>query len=375
VAVFAKKEKKEPPKDLTIAGMQGRKPKLGEVGIEIECETSVAGSLPKGANVIAEYWRYERDGSLRGADNGEYVLTKPVNFDKVDEAVDKLWAEFEKSKVKLNDSVRTSVHAHLNVMPFYQNRLAALLGLWFIFEEVLSYWCGDHRVGNLFCIRAKDGESIIRQIKGWVEAKGKFPLNNEALHYSALNMAALNKYGSIEIRTMHGPTTPEPVKQWIRILKKLYDASADYDDPRTLIEKFSLAGPYDFLTNIFQEESDTILRNIGDLDVRDSLFEGMRFAQEVIYARDWSDFRPAKIAIDPFGRRPSKEASGTARRTVELRGGRELNIEVGEYDAADEPEAPRGRRMNTTRAIPADWLQREIQHAQVLQGDNPFGRN
>jgi hypothetical protein len=165
------------------------------------------------------------------------------------------------------------------------------------------------------------------------------------------------------------------VKQWIRILKKLYDASADYDDPRTLIEKFSLAGPYDFLTNIFQEESDTILRNIGDLDVRDSLFEGMRFAQEVVYARDWSDFKPAKVAIDPFGRRPSKEASGTARRTVELRGGRELNFEVGEYDAADEPEAPRGRRMNTTRAIPADWLQREIQHAQVLQGDNPFGRN
>jgi len=322
VAVFAKKkEPKEPVQDLTIAAMQGRKPKSGQVGIEIECEACTANSLPKKDAVIAEYWRPERDGSLRGADSCEYILTKPIDFDKVDDAVDKLWAEFDNKKVKLVESIRTSTHVHLNVMPFYQNRLAALLGLWFIFEEPLSYWCGDHRVGNLFCVRAKDGESIIRQIKSWLEAKGKFSLNNESLHYSALNMAALNKYGSIEVRTMHGPVTPGPVKQWVRILKRLYDASADFEDPRTLIEKFSLAGPYDFLMNIFGDEAETVLRNIGELDVRESLFEGMRFAQEVVYARDWSDFRPAKVAIDPFGRgkKPSVELN-TGRRARDVYG-------------------------------------------------------
>lgn len=313
MSVFSKKEKFEVPKDLTIAAMQNKKPRAGQVGIEIECETSVANSLPKGISV-AEFWRYERDGSLRGADNGEYILTKPINFDKVPEAVDKLFDLFKTSEVKLNDSIRTSAHVHLNVMPFYQNRLAALLGLWFIFEEVLSYWCGDHRVGNLFCIRAKDGESIIRQIKGWLENKGQFALNNEALHYSALNMAALNKYGSIEVRTMCGPTKAEQVKQWVRILKKLYDASANYEDPRTLIEKFSLLGPYDFLTHIFEEESEAVLKDIVGLDIRESLFEGMRFAQEVVYARDWSNFQPAKKAIDPFGRQTLKRETEVAQR-------------------------------------------------------------
>ena len=349
MTVFVKKKESKPLKDLTIATMQGRKAKKGVVGLEIEVEASVANSLPKGTAVIADYWRAERDGSLRGADNAEYVLTKPIEFEQVPDALDKLWAEFTKAKVKLNDSLRTSVHVHLNVTSFYQNRLAALLGLWFIFEEVLSYWCGDHRAGNLFCVRAKDGESIIRQIKGWLEAKGRFQLNNEALHYSALNMAALNKFGSLEVRTMGGILEPEPGKQWVRILRKLYDESVKYKDPRTLIEKFSLEGPLDFFLSVFGEEAEGILKNVGDLDLRDSLFEGMRFAQEVVYARDWSDFHPTKEAVDPFMRRKVSEEVGEAQELEPYLADRRLV----------EPAPPRQAR----RVAVPDWMQEEMQRA------------
>jgi hypothetical protein len=302
VVFVPRNKEKDKSKDFTIAGLRGVRTKKGHVGIEVECEGN---NLPKTG--LEPYWTYVRDGSLRGADNAEYVLTKPIDFDEVEKAVGDLWSKFKESKTKLDESIRTSVHVHLNVLPFYQNRLAALLALWFIFEEPLSYWCGDHRAGNLFCIRAKDGPAIIEQIKGWFENKGNFGLDTEGLHYAALNLSSVQEHGSVEIRTMRGVTDPKPLLQWVRILRKLYDASADYPDPRTLIEDYSLLGAYDFFQKIFGKEAEAILREVSTLDVRQCLTDGMRFAQDFVYVRDWSEFNPVKVMEDPFGRKMAKQ--------------------------------------------------------------------
>lgn len=302
--VFVKKNATPTEPDLTIAGMRGLRPKAGHVGIEVECEGT---KLPQTG--LGNYWAFHRDGSLRGTENAEYVLTRPISFDKVEEAVRELWAKFKETGTKLDESVRTSTHVHLNVLPFYQNRLASLLALWFIFEEPLSFWCGEHRAGNLFCIRAKDGPVIIEEIKNWFENKGSYALDDDSLHYSALNVGALYKFGSVEVRTMRGVTEPGPLLQWVRILKKIYDASEKYVDPRTLVEEFSLNGPVEFFRSVFEEEADGILREIGDLNLRQSLFEGMRFAQDFVYVRDWSIFNPVKITPDPFGRKTKKVAN------------------------------------------------------------------
>jgi hypothetical protein len=196
----------------------------------------------------------------------------------------------------------------LNVLPFYQNRLASLLELWFICEELLSLYCGEHRAGNLFCIRAKDGPGIVTTIQEWFRNKGQFGLNNaEGLHYSALNMAALYKFGSVEVRTMRGLTDAESIKTWVRILRKLYDESEKYTDPRTIIEQFSLVGPLEFFHQLFGEYSNVILSKIpNEVNVTASLFEGMRFAQDIAYSRDWSTFNPVKTVVDPFGRSKAK---------------------------------------------------------------------
>lgn len=303
--VFLRKDNKT-GEDLTVAAQMGSKLRKGHVGLEIECESKTANVFPK-TPVVAEDWTYHNDGSLRGADNAEYVLTKPLTFDEADKAVDKLFALLKEKKVPLAESVRTSVHVHLNVGGFYQNRLASLLSLWFICEEVLSQFCGDHRAGNLFCIRAKDGPAIITEVKNWFENKGQYGLDTEGLHYSALNVGALYKFGSVEIRTMRGLTKPEPVKQWVRILRKIYDESAKYTDPRSIIEQFSILGPMEFFNQLFGDEAQAIAAAVqGELNVSASLFEGMRFAQDIAYTRDWSVFNPVKSVVDPFGRKTKK---------------------------------------------------------------------
>jgi hypothetical protein len=347
--VFVKKTSKI-GEDLTIAGQLGLRVKKGHVGLEIECESKTPGAFAKmKLPQVATYWGYHQDGSLRGADNGEFVLSKPLDFTEVDAAVDALWAEFAVNKAVLAESVRTSVHVHLNVLSFYQNRLASLLALWFICEEVLSHFCGDHRAGNLFCIRAKDGPAIITEVKNWFENKGEYGMDTEGLHYSALNVSALYKFGSVEFRTMRGLTEAAPVKQWVRILKRLYDESEKYTDPRTIIERFSIQGPMEFFTELFGNEAPAILQAVqNEVNVSASLFEGMRFAQDIAYSRDWSTFNPVKVASDPFGRKTAKKT----RRVV-----------AGGYGVAVEPDLPEDG--NTFAGN--QWNAAEMQAMQNLQ--------
>lgn len=291
-------KKKDEEKDFTIAISQGKRDKAGQVGVEIEVE---------GHGVFIEKaipgWTVHADGSLRGAENCEYVFTKPMNFDTAKGKVKALFDQFEAQKTKLDESNRTSVHVHLNVLPFYMNRVTALMALWFIHEEILTQWCGDHRTGNLFCLRAKDADAIINDLRYFIKT-GVPP--RDGAHYAAMNGDAIRKYGSLEIRTMRGSSDPKPIIQWIEILQRLYDASADYKDPRTICEVFSMNGPVHFFYELFGPTLSKVIRDgvqFTDDEFRESLYEGIRFAQRLCFARDWSKFNPTEIKQDVFGRK------------------------------------------------------------------------
>jgi hypothetical protein len=287
--------------DYTVADILGKGEKKGKVGIEVEVEGRGFNRSPKSP------WVLHQDGSLRGEDNAEYVLDKPVEFDKVDESLDALWAMFKADGTRLDETNRTSIHVHLNVLPFYQNRLAALMSLWFMNEDILTHWCGESRVGNHYCLRAKDSPSVVHQLKKYVKSKGD-NIPRENFHYAAFNANAIAKFGSVEIRTLRGVNDPNVIKTWVRILKKLYDASEKYTDPRFLIEEFSLRGAVPFFEQLFGDLSNEIV-NTAKLtreQLQMMLYEGMRYAQEISYSRDWSDFKPKTVPRDPFGRKETE---------------------------------------------------------------------
>lgn len=344
--VFVKKHQQQKEDDLTIAAFRGVRTKTGHVGLEVEVESNRPNVFPKDPGTLASYWNYHRDNSLRGADNGEYVLERPINFDKVDGALDALWKLFRDANAEIAESNRTSVHVHLNVLPFYQNRLVSLAALWFIFEEVLSMWCGDHRVGNLFAIRAKDGQAVVTQLKKWIEAKGNYKLNENSMHYAAFNSASIQALGSVEVRTLRGATEPEVIKQWVRILKCLYDASDRFADPRTIVETFSYDGPTNFFHSIFGELAEPIRNNVelNEEQFQTSLYEGIRYAQDLVFARDWSDFNPTVIREDPFGRQGKPEPE-----LQRLRPGEFLN------QLAQRREEERGRVVFDRTRFGREW--------------------
>ena len=298
----------------TVQGIFGTRKTLGKVGLEVEVEGN---GFPKSydeeeegcddAELIPPQWRYTHDGSLRGFDNAEYVLTRPLEFEDVPKAIDDLWVMFKNYGSKLDESNRTSVHVHLNVQEFRLNRLCAFAGLWFCVEDLLVRWCGDHRVGNMFCLRASDAPVIVSKLRKLVtNGDSRGSTNDDGLHYAGFNTQSLSKFGSIEIRTLRGATDPEVIKTWVSILERIYYLSEDFEnDPRTVCQMFSGQHYRDFVRQILGPYTGTVLDSL-DMDedeIRRSVHQGVRIAQNICFCSTWEEYRQTpESKPDPFGR-------------------------------------------------------------------------
>lgn len=300
--VFVPKQTKPTP-GIEIAGLMGKNKITGEVGLEIEVE----GNKLLSFDDTPPPWGYHEDHSLRGEENAEYVLAKPISFSEVPKALKKLYGKLKTKKAVLNDSNRTSVHVHLNCQDFFLNRLTAFLGIYFTLEEILTEWCGEERVGNLFCLRAKDAEAIIGWIKRFIASDGKAPIP-DILRYSNLNTHALFKFGSLEIRSLRGSSDPELIETWVSILQRLYEVSDNFPDPRTVCTLVSGTGPMNFFETMLGDKAGIVRRGISmtDREISDSIYNGVRLAQDICYCRDWSLYVPMKLKPDPFGRNASQ---------------------------------------------------------------------
>lgn len=275
----------------------------GDVGIEIEVE----GKNLLYHDSVPEPWTYHEDHSLRGQESAEYVLHKPIEFEHVPKALGRLFDKLSDCGAKFDDSNRTSVHVHLNCQGFYLNRLASFMALWFTLEEILTQWCGEHRVGNLFCLRSRDATAIISHLRKFFKSDGKYELTDH-LHYAGLNPNALKKFGSVEIRTMRGVSDPKVIQDWVEILQRIYEYSEQFSDPRDVCGIFSGYGPISMFNNILGPKAVCVRTVVtwSDEELRQAMQRGIRLAQDLCYCRDWGLYRPQELKPDPFKRDQKK---------------------------------------------------------------------
>ena len=246
-----------------------------DIGIEIEIEgTSL--KYP-----ISRFWNGKSDGSLRG-NALEYVLKSPVHRDKTKSRLLSLKTELIEHGSILNPSDRCGVHIHVNCQDLTVKEVINFAIVYLILEDLLVEMCGENRIGNLFCLRASDAETIISALRRCKQENSMDRIQHNRYRYASINLAALSKFGSVEFRAFQTPQNIMKIQGWINILLRIKDTSLEFKEANDIIESVSFGGPEVFVRNILG----IYAKNIS-LEGREYLItEGVRRVQEVAYSRE-----------------------------------------------------------------------------------------
>lgn len=240
--ITSKKEPRKEGEPMKLCDYMVRYEK-GLFGYELEVEGA---NLPQ----RVEGWKFTKDGSLRG-ESAEYVLLGPINFEALIKAFETLVEKLTKPTTTLSFSYRTSTHVHVNMLDFTKQQIQSFFYIAHLVEDVLVNYCAPIRKGNRFCLRAKDAEFKVDVFREWLGKRGFANLSQDHLKYSAINIATLSHYGSVEFRSLHGTVDKDVIKPWLSVLKNLYDIAAIV--PIKEIEVVAKKSPIDILNVVFKE--------------------------------------------------------------------------------------------------------------------------
>lgn len=256
------------------------------VGVEVELE-NISHRIPNdGDREQLKYWDIIEDGSLR--DHGiEFVFTTPLAGKDLVAALSELESFITDNKVKPRLSDRTSDHIHVDVRDLTEKQYLLFNIIYLIFERVLFKYCGNDRDKSLYCVPYYKAQGDLNKMKGlaWDEEERDFRYTlNDCNKYSACNLKATLKYGSIEFRAHSGEWRVEPLLRWINILLMMRNAAIDMDDKfdiDNIPSTISGMGVNTFFRSVFKDKVG-ILEYLG---IENDIYKGIRMAQEIIHCQ------------------------------------------------------------------------------------------
>ena len=280
-----------------VSKMQ-RAPKQGDLsGIELECEGRNVDWDGSDPNLVKD-WAPHADGSLRNnhGQSCEWVFNGPVKYETSLKRIDTLFQYFEKRKAKLVTSNRTSTHVHFNMGDKNAYQLVNMFILFTIFEDLLDRYCGEDRRGNLFCLSSRHAEQQVSWITDAVFKNFNFGVFREDFRYCSLNLAAINKFGTVEFRGMRGLDSKEAVVTWLNILNEFCEyACYTMKNPVDLIEAISVKTPLGFVKEVFSKDNFMLLtKGIDEHEINASIYEGLRLVQMLCY-RVGTEFEQVRL--------------------------------------------------------------------------------
>lgn len=199
-------------------------------GLELEYENM---EVPEGRIPL---WNITGDGSLR---NGgiEYVSV-PLNRDELSVALDTLATHLDGENP--DPSPRCGIHVHMNMRPNNVGQLFSFLTAYVLLEpSIFQHFCPE-RITSSFCVPVYKNNFMVNRAHDAVQAVrrgGRNPLNTllNTSKYSALNVASLSRFGTVEARQLPATLDFRTLRRWISMLTRLYDGSLRYEDPARVI--------------------------------------------------------------------------------------------------------------------------------------------
>lgn len=186
-------------------------------------------------------WDQKRDGSLS---NGyEYVLATPLAGQQLVDAVYQLYS----GDTQVFRTYTGSTHIHLNMLDGTTlENLQALALLTYAMEGLLYYvgdnsrqWCG-------YANRMTGApNAVLENILGpSVQRVGLRRALDNAGRYYGLNLAALEKYGTVEFRYFPTATSPEEMLSWVKLVQQLKKAACTMGNVNEVLSVLSDKSKY-----------------------------------------------------------------------------------------------------------------------------------
>jgi|DEB0MinimDraft_3_1074331.scaffolds.fasta_scaffold00971_2 hypothetical protein len=235
---------------MNIVDQLEQREKAGDVGIEIEVEFDSESSLERARENTPSGWTYTSDGSLRGYAT-EFILRQPCKPRKLSEYINRIYdnaLDFD----DIVDSDNCSTHVHINCQRLTLQQLVNFICVYSILEPILIDWCGEHRKGNLFCLSMLEAEDQFFTLSEVVGGRIQM-IQRDRAKYAALNMAALNQYGSLEFRSMRFPIPKDTMESWASMLLRLREYACTFDTAPDILMRYSEFGLDEFLREALPE--------------------------------------------------------------------------------------------------------------------------
>ena len=214
----------------------------GLIGIEVEVEN--AGR----AQVEPIVWYQKSDGSLRN--NGIEWVSYPLPTNQIERALTWLYKYVLHSKVDF--SIRTSIHIHLNVRNMTPDQVRSLIIAYMAVEKLLFKFEGTGRYKSIFCVPLEEC-SLLDILNTYIENDfhGDFWMK-----YTAFNLCPIMSFGTVEFRHMHGTKDFKKIMDWISLIQRLELYARTFSSKEVLskVTELNTNSMYNyFVRDIFRE--------------------------------------------------------------------------------------------------------------------------
>lgn len=271
-----------------LLGLNGKCLTEDVYGVEIEVEGN---KLPR---KLDNFWKVTDDGSLKGEETAEYVFSSPLSMPDTRLALDVLKGSFTEHESRIDESIRAGIHVHKNIQHYTPLKLLTLGTTYYMLEDYFTRWCGEERVGNHFCLRARDAKAIVYALLKTCQSRDWRHLNTDNLRYSALNWTSIFKHGTLEFRSMRTTSDMEIVYRWVELIDQLGKGAERFETPRDVIMSVSeMGGAEQFVQHVMGDFADEFLKD-GPVDI----WQSLRTVQPIAFEVNWDEFQKEKV--NPF---------------------------------------------------------------------------
>ncbi len=265
-----------------ILNKKGKQIPPGDQGLELELEFAESQVW----DLNEKLWTVHSDElSLRNC-GYEISATVPLKMDSLEAVIEPLCENINRRNPIVSN--RTSTHVHENMLRHSVLQVLNCIVVYWLLETPLTRYCGEEREGHHFNLRLKDAEAMVPILCDSLKSDRPLRDLGDKVRYAGLNLSALNKFGSLEFRSMRGSTDPKLIVSWMKAIHHLCSVAKTFESPAHVFDFYLDCNKDKFVRHFLPEDlANVVLNTPGYSQMMD---ESASIVCALAYTQPWKDW-------------------------------------------------------------------------------------